>query len=252
MDTEGNQLPYIDRIEHMIVEGATVTNLRAVAGEVDMQFRHMTFDNYPLYQENKDKGDYRILRGPGLCHRCRYLASRRAQGSSAEGYLDDKRFRYALSLGINRHEIIEAIYLGATEPMQVAPLKSSPYYWEEQAKNLIEYDLQRANAYLDEMGLTKKDADGYRMRPDGKRLTLIFEYAPTFGPWADLGALLTAQWKGLGIELIPKEVDRTLWEERANANELDITVWTSGGSSTRCSLTSISAACMAFRYGASR
>jgi len=230
VDTAGNQLPYIDRVEHMLVQGADQVNLRAIAGEVDMQLRHITWVNYPLYIENQQKGDYRILQWPqGYVTDACIQPALEHKDPVLKAILGDKRFRYALSLGINREEIIEAVYLGTAEPTQVAPLKSSPYYWEEQAKNLVEYDPDRANGYLDEMGLTQKDAEGFRLRPDGKRLSLIFSYAPTFGQYADIAALLTAQWKKLGIELVPNEVSRQLWEERNGANEVDITVWTSGG-----------------------
>ncbi len=45
--------------------------------------------------------------------------------------------------------------MGITQPTQISPLPSSPFYWEEQAKNMIEHDPVRANKYLDELGLTK-------------------------------------------------------------------------------------------------
>jgi peptide/nickel transport system substrate-binding protein len=140
--------------------------------------------------------------------------------------LGDKRFRWALSLGIKRDEIIESVYLGMAEPNQISPLPTSPLYWEEQAKNLIEYDPDRANELLDEMGLTEKDEDGYRLRSDGERVTITYEYAPIFGSWGDIGELLTAQWKDLGIELLVEEEARPLFYERKAANEHDMGIWT--------------------------
>jgi peptide/nickel transport system substrate-binding protein len=112
------------------------------------------------------------------------------------------------------------------EPNQISPLSTSPHYWEEQAKNMIDYDPDQANSLLDEMGLTDKDADGYRMRPDGQRLTITYEYAPIFGSWGDIGELLSAQWKALGIELQVKEENRDLFYERKAANDHDMGVWT--------------------------
>jgi peptide/nickel transport system substrate-binding protein len=214
----------------MIVQGQDQINLRAVAGEVDMQLRHITFVNYPLYQESRDQGDYHLLTWPqGFVSDACIQPFIEHKDPVLREILMDKRFRYALSLGMDRQEIVESIYLGTTEPTQVSPLQTSPHYWEEQAKNMIEHDPDRANGYLDEMGLTERDSQGYRLRPDGKRLSLIFEYAPTFGSWADLAVLLTSHWSELGIELIPKEINRQLWAERRGAYELDITVWTTGG-----------------------
>lgn len=226
VDTAGNQLPYIDAIEHVIVENSEVLNLKAIAGELDMQLRHILFSNFPLFQENKEKGNYRVLQwtrgyitdaviAPNVAHKDPVMRQ----------ILGDKRFRWALSLGINRDEIIESVYLGMAEPNQVSPLPTSPFYWEEQAKNLIEYDPDRANQLLDEMGLTERDAEGYRLRPDGKRLTITYEYAPVFGSWGDIGEFLATHWKKLGIELLVKEEARPLFYERKAANEHDMGVW---------------------------
>ena len=227
VDPAGNQLPYIDRIEFVIVETAAQINLRAASGEVDMQFRHMTFDNYPIFQDSKAKGDYRVLLWKqGLFSDCILAVNQCVQDDVLRAIVQDKRFRYALSLAINRDEIIQAVYLGMAEPSQCVPLPTSGFYWEELAKWKIEYDPDQANRLLDEMGLTKKDGDGYRLRPDGKRIFIVYEYSPTFGSWGPIGELLTAHWAKIGVQLELKEEARQLLEQRLSANEHDMTVWT--------------------------
>ena len=230
VDPEGNQLPYIDRIEHMIVAGSEQVNLRAISGEVDMQMRHMTFDNFPLFMDAREKGDYRILQWKRgyitdsmICMGIGHIDPER------RAFLSDKRLHYALSLGMDRPEIIDGVFLGVTEPTQISPLPSSPYYWEEAAKNMIVRDLDRANGYLDDMGLTGRDADGYRLMPDGKRATITFEYAPVFGPWGSIGELLRAQWEEIGIELVIKEYSRELFTAHDEAGETEMTMWTGSG-----------------------
>ena len=230
VDPEGNQLPYIDSIHWSLVDGKDQLNLRAIQGEVDMQLRHITFDNVPLFMENMERGNYRVMlwqRGQ-VTDTVLHLNHTNKDPVLRE-IAQDKRFRYALSLGINRADIIEAVYLGQAEPNQVSPTKTSPLYWEPQAKNLIEHDPDRANAYLDEMGLTDRDEEGYRLRPDGERLSIVFEYAAVFGAWGDIAELLTAHWGELGIELISTEIDRSLLGQRLSANEIDLGVWTGSG-----------------------
>ena len=230
VDPEGNQLPYIDTIHWSLVDGKDQLNLRAIQGEVDMQLRHITFDNMPLFMENQERGNYRVMlwqRGQ-VTDTVLHLNHTNKDPVLRE-IVQDKRFRYALSLGINRADIIEAVYLGQAEPNQVSPTKTSTVYWEPQAKNLIEHDPERANAYLDEMGLTERDGEGYRLRPDGERLSIVFEYAAVFGAWGDIAELLTSDWKELGIELISTEMDRSLFGQRLSANEIDLGVWTGSG-----------------------
>ena len=41
VDTDGNQLPYIDKVQYTLAENLEVLNLRAIAGEFDHQERHV-------------------------------------------------------------------------------------------------------------------------------------------------------------------------------------------------------------------
>src|SRR5204863_7077295 len=52
VDTEGNQLPYIDKIQLTLAENLEVLNLRAIAGEYDYQERHVDVSKLPVLLEN--------------------------------------------------------------------------------------------------------------------------------------------------------------------------------------------------------
>ena len=227
VDTKGNQLPYIDNISFDIVSDIETLNVKAVAGEVDMQLRHILWENYTLYMTNRKQGDYRVLKWTS------------AEGSNAllmfnlndkdpvlRKLIEDRRFRIALSQAINRDEINEICYLGMGEPRQAAVIKESPYYEEEFAKAYAQYDPARANKILDEMGLMKRDKEGFRLRPDGKTLSLTIEYAPVFGPWRDVVAMVKKYWETVGVKTIVKEESRDLFSPRAMAGDLDVGVWT--------------------------
>ena len=227
VDTQGNQLPYIDRIEFALAENAETANLMAIAGQVDMQLRHMLFSNFPVFMQEAERGAYRVLKWKRGYITDAVIAPNVAHADpTMRQILGDKRFRYALSHAINREEVNQLIYLGMSEPNQVSPLPTSPCYLEEQAKNALELDLEKANALLDEMGLTERSADGYRLRPDGQVLSIVYEYAPVFGSWRDLGEMLVGFWKEIGIQLTLKEEDRSLFYQRKEANQHDMGVWT--------------------------
>ena len=66
VDPEGNQLPYIDRIEMNLVEDIEVFNMRVISGAVDMQHRHVLLDKVPVLKSEAKKGNYRVLLWPGL------------------------------------------------------------------------------------------------------------------------------------------------------------------------------------------
>src|SRR5882724_6023424 len=65
VDTAGNQLPYIDKVQLTLAENPEVLNLRAIAGEFDHQERHVDLGKLPVYLENQEKGNYKVYLDPG-------------------------------------------------------------------------------------------------------------------------------------------------------------------------------------------
>jgi ABC-type transport system substrate-binding protein len=57
VDTEGNQLPYVDKVVLTLGENLEVINLRAIAGEYDWGERHLDLQKLPVFIENQQKGD---------------------------------------------------------------------------------------------------------------------------------------------------------------------------------------------------
>ncbi|MGQ9632385.1 MAG: ABC transporter substrate-binding protein [bacterium] len=226
VDTAGNQLPYIDRVVHDLVENTEVINFKAMAGELDMQLRHLMIGNYTVLMENREKGNYRVLKWkaalgadavltPNLNHKDPVLHE----------IINDRRFRIALSIAINREEINELVYLGLGEPRAATVVPDSPAYKEEFARMYAEYDPDRANKLLDEMGLTGRDSEGFRLRPDGKTLALTIEVVPVFGPWVDVSELVKEYWEAIGVKTAVKVEERSLFYARVQGAEHDVAVW---------------------------
>ena len=52
------------------------------------------------------------------------------------------------------------------------PRPDNPFYPGDDIRDLyVERDLTKANQMLDALGLDKRDDEGFRLRPDGKRFT---------------------------------------------------------------------------------
>jgi len=228
VDPEGNQLPYIDTLQFDVVENSDLLNLKAVAGEIDCQFRHIMWTNYPLFVENAEQGDYRVVRwtlAEGA--NCLLHPNMNHGDPVLRELMQTRDFRIALSLGIDRVAINELAYQGFGEPRQAAVVPQCPYYKEEHARRWADHDPDQANEILDGIGLTERDGEGFRLRPDGQPLSITIEYAPVFGPWRDVVSMVCEQWKAIGIRGIPKEEDRTLFSQRGQAGlEMDMGVWT--------------------------
>ncbi len=235
VDTAGNQLPYIDRITLTLAENAEVANLRAIAGEYDIQERHMHLSKLPVFLENAKKGNYTVHLDPGLNGADVALHMGMAYNADPEigKLIRTKDFRHALALGIDRDQLNEAFWLGVGTAGSVAPQPDTLYApGPEWNKRWGTYDLKQANELLDKVGLTKKDGDGYRLRPDGKgrvRLEMI-TVGGQFVPYTQVGEMIKQQWKKIGIDVDIKELERNLAFTRDNNNENQIITWANDGS----------------------
>ncbi len=228
IDTEGNQLPYIDRLVIDIVDNIEVMKMKALNGEIDMQSRHIgqIIADYPLYAENKAKGGYRLIKQTHTSmNSMLVIFNLNHKDPVLRKLFNDKRFRIALSHAINRQEIIDLVYMGMVEPWQVSPRRGTPLFYEPAAKNYTEYDPKKANQLLDEMGLTKRDKDGFRLRPDGKPIEITIEIGVEKSDWIDSCEMIKKYWQTVGIKVATKVIDRSLWETRTAAGEHDIVVW---------------------------
>ena len=234
VDVAGNQLPYIDRQAIDIVENAEIQLMRALSGEVDMQYRHIgeTMANYPLLAENREKGGYRLVRAiPAEMNMMTISFNLNHKDPVLRNIFNDKRFRIAMSLAINREEMIDLVLLGQSEPWQISPLPNTPFYNEKAAKAYTEYNPAEANRLLDEMGL-ERAPDGIRLRPDGKPLQLAIEVSPDVPTWSDMCELIVKYWGDVGVKTAVKSEDRSLWEVRTSSAEHEVSVWWGDGGLT--------------------
>ena len=232
VDTQGNQLPYIDRIEMTLVQSAETVTLKAIAGEIDMQGRRVNFEDYPLLMEHRKTGDYRILRwqsaatGQGTI----YLNQNyRHVDPVMADLLENQKFRQALSLGVNRKQIIDLFFMGVVESRQVVPLDNSLYGVPGTDTLFTSHDPERANRILDEIGLAERDGSGFRLRPDGQRLKFTIAGFTPGTQYVDVAELVAMHWRELGIHATVKPEDRILWVVRATAGEHAVSVYAASG-----------------------
>ncbi len=230
VDSEGNQLPYVDRIL-MDLRSQDMISVTAAAGDITMQLRHIHYDDYTLYMDQRDRNDYDVYHWfpayrsifcifPNLNRR---VDPDRPETRWKHDYLNKKEFRQALSLAINREEIIAAEYDGQTEPAQIDPGPESVFHNPRLFGSFTDYDPERANGLLDDIGLDRRDAEGYRMFPDGTRMAFnlnVTDYTGT-GP----SEFLTAYWREVGVRVVLHERARSLWQRLQSGLEHDLTVW---------------------------
>jgi peptide/nickel transport system substrate-binding protein len=226
VDTAGNQLPYIDYLEFSEIPVETIV-LKAMAGEIDLQNRHLSsIANYQLFVENEKKGDYRMVFGvaPGLNLGTIYLNFFHPNKAVANTFRDI-RFRQALSQAINREEVNKMLYKGLAIPSQQAPSKGDPWYEERFGKAFTEYDVAKANALLDEMGLKWDAKHEWRVFPDGKSpefAWIILGGETGQDPLVEMSEMCKRYFKVIGINILPKPTNVQLWGTKVSSADFDI------------------------------
>ncbi len=233
VDSAGNQLPYIDRISMTLAENLEVLNLRAIAGEYDYQARHISLANLPVLLENAEAGGYTVHLDPaqhGADGALMINQSYRGDEEIAK-WLQNADFRRALSLGIDRESINEVIFLGIGKPGSAVVAESSPFSPGPEYRQLWStLDVAKANEMLDAIGLTEKDADGYRLRTDnGERLIIEINPIPAFIQFTAIAEMMKEDLAEIGIFLNVVEQERGLVEQRRASNELQTFFWQNDG-----------------------
>ena len=92
---------------------------------------------------------------------------------------DDIRVRQAILHGLNRQDLIDTALFGYYDPAE-GPLSPNTLYYSPQVEGLYPYDVEAANALLEEAGWTV-GADGIREK-DGQRLEIDFVNWPAAQP----------------------------------------------------------------------
>ena len=228
VDAEGQQLPYIDAVRFTFFADVEALNLAAVAGEFDMQGRHIKMSNYPVLVENAEKGGYRVLTWPtfGGCDAVLMFNQTYVKNPAIGEILRVKDFRIALSHAIDREQIKQSAFLGLGEARQAVPAPWHPYYpGDEWAYKYTEYDPDKANQLLDGIGLDKRDGEGFRLLPNGERLDLEIQVIPQFANWSDVGQIVVQNWAKVGVRAHIETRERALGFQLRDTNDLMIEIW---------------------------
>lgn len=232
VDTAGSQLPYIDELNFSISQDVESLLLDAISGKIDIQERHISvLQNKPTLSQNMEKGDYRLLSLiPANAQQCQIYLNLTHKDEALREIFNLKEFRQALSLAINRAEVIEIVYLGQSEPYQAGPRPSHPWYHERLARQWTEFDIATANQLLDAAGLTEKNGAGIRLRSDGKPLAFSVDVIPTLTPDAvDVLELVKSYWATIGVDIKVNTIERALYFTRGDDNAHDAAVWAGPG-----------------------
>ncbi|HEY8565023.1 MAG TPA: ABC transporter substrate-binding protein [Beijerinckiaceae bacterium] len=217
VDASGQQLPYLDRVLMDVAAGGLMA-AKANAGETDLLFRGLTMADVPILKQGERVQGYKTLLWPN------------ARGSEIALYPNlntadpvwralnrDFRFRKALSLGIDRKTLNNALLFGLGTEGNNTVMSQSPLFSPELRGLNAGYDPAEASRLLDEIGLAQRDGSGTRLLPDGRELEIIVETDGSGGLVVDGLTLIAEFWREIGVKLFVKPQDITILRNRSYA-----------------------------------
>lgn len=225
VDSEGRQLPYIDTFT-LAVTSASLIPAKTASGESDLQSRGINFSDYTFVKQNEEKAGYSVrlwdtVRGSEMA----LYPNLNANDPVWRELNRDVRFRRALSLATPREEINQVVYFGLGNPGNQSVLPGSPLYDEAYRQAWAEYDPERANALLDEIGLTERGSQDIRRLPDGRPLEIVVETAGENPQESDVLQLVADGWKKAGVKLFIKPSSREVLRNRIFAGDTVMAMW---------------------------
>ena len=225
VDPNGQQLPYIDRVVFDVVDDKLIP-VKTGAGETDLQSRGLFFKHYTFLKESEERSHlhtylWETARGAHLA----IYPNLNANDEVWRELFRDVRFRRALSLGVDRDEINQIMYFGLGMGGANTVLPKSPLYKPEYRDSWADYDPERANALLDEIGLTERSDDDLRLLPDGRPMEVIVETAGEETEQSDILELVGESWLKLGIKIHTKPSQREMFRNRAFAGDALMSIW---------------------------
>lgn len=227
VDAEGNQLPYIDTVVFHSVSSIDDTIMYTLDGQIDMQSLGPVGEEVLTRLGGRDDF-YRFYRLEDASNNVMVFNFNLAHPDPAKRKLFQTRdFRIALSLAINRQEIIDQVLGGQGEPWQAAPRADSVFYSEEMAHQFTEYDIDRANDLLDKANFVR-DTLGRRLDHEGMPISFVV-YVPDSEPeQIAILNLIAREWSRLGINVTPKAVSLPIFLATVRSNLHDAAVWRGG------------------------
>ena len=225
VDPEGKQLPYADSFIFTIANNKLIP-AKTGTGEVDLQARYLRFDDYTFLKKGEERSPYstRLWKTAKGAHLALF-PNLNVNNPILRKLIRDVRFRRALSLGVHRHEINQVIYYGLAIGGNNSVLPESPLYRPTYRNKWANFDLQKANQLLDEIGLVQRDRSGIRLMPDGSPLHLIIETAGESTEQTDVLELVRDSWLKIGIKIFSKPSQRNVFRNRIFSGETAMSIW---------------------------
>ncbi len=225
VDQEGNQLPYIDEQQALIVQDKDVRNLKLISGEIHAAGENpLPLSDYTMLKENEQKGNYTVLLfGNTRGADCTFTFNLTSKEPLLREAFNKVEFRQAMSYALDRDTINKTLYYGKGTIRQATAASNISFMKTEFETAYTEYDVDKANALLDECGYPWNASKTARLLPEGKEFSIVLESIEEFAPVSEMAC---EYWNKVGIKVTFKQEERSYYIERGVSNDRQMQAFT--------------------------
>lgn len=201
------QKPYVDGLHFKVFPDVNAESVALQSGDIDIA-NNVSLDSVPLMQGKVVKTADQLVE--------------MLQLNSNTAALKDEKFRKALSLGIDRDQLVKSLMGGyGTPASSILSITSFPDGLPKISDTPYTFDAKQAKSLLGESSY------------DGTPLRLI--YSTGIPTDASFAAALQAEWKKIGINIELKPLESGEWLKAVTTpsphNEFDLSISRAGGAS---------------------
>jgi peptide/nickel transport system substrate-binding protein len=188
--------PSVDQLTMPIIKDTTAIFTALKAGQIDGTSKELSSE---LVKDFRAVPGLKVETGPGFTTSMLLL-------NIQKPHLGNKSFRQAISLAIDRKNLVDTLYLGLGVEGSAAFTHPALPWFDPSAK--VVTDRAKSKEILDGLNYKDVNKDGYRETPDGKPLSFTM-LTPSNDPIRVRTAEIIAAWlKEVGIKIKVEAIDR--------------------------------------------
>ena len=203
-DSEGRQLPYVDSLKFYIINEEDQNLLKLVGGELTIG-GFQAKDYSTVVGATQDSHHVVEWDSPGWTDYNSLTLNQTVKDPDKRALFQNKDFRQALSIAVDRDLMNNTITDGMAEGVQAAPPEGALGYDEEWRYKWTEYDPDKANELLDTLTepWDKKEGTYRLMKGTNKELEIIMSFSDLTG-YGEYISILKTSFGKIGVKLSEK------------------------------------------------
>jgi len=231
VDTQGNQLPYIDGLDWVNAADRQAELLLVRQGSIDHQhFSNFTLGDIATLQDGETAGGYDVyLWDSGSGTAMMYFWNYDAKDAKLRALYRTPGFKQAMSFALDRPTVQKTVYYntGILTTGTMSPkafefnFNADAQAFGKKAREIYSaYDPAKAESLLDGIGC-KKGADGLRTYPDGSKLEIRVDLqADANKECTDVLEIAKKNWEAVGLTVIVNQVTPTAFDPQWGSGDL--------------------------------